>query len=320
MDSRDERSEKQMDKAQLQSCIDKVDAWTHTWNLYFFKIDRRSRNPYTANKVRFKNQNYLSSYAQALIKAVGSYQMKKVDEVRDYTGENSKVACDRLDLKGELVGHCWDIFEDALVNSSSEKISGKYNGYALVATPRTEEYTAMTMVKMANPVIELSDKRSSFFRFNASDELDMMSESFCRLYMDVDMIIIGGCVYAFNLKVETFFNLEKTMQKIKDRAISRLGTCGAFSDVEQFYQYARSYSSPRTFLTFHKERAMKLSDRNGRKQVAALLKLKLDGKDRLCFDKKEDASLLIKYICFKIFKDDETKGLLEATNVNKVIR
>ena len=190
----------------------------------------------------------------------------------------------------------------------------------MVATPRTEEYTAMTMVKMANPVIELSNKRSSVFRFNEDDELDMMSDCFCRLYMDVDMIVIEGYAYAFNLKVETFFNLEKTMQKIKDRAISRLGAYGTFSDEEQFYQYARSYSSPRTFLTFHHERAMKLSSRNGRKQVADLLKLKLDGKDRLCFDKKDDVSLLIKYICFKIFKDDETKGLLEATNVNKVVR
>ena len=309
-----------MDKEQLQSCIEKADTRTHTWNLYFFKIDRRSSNPYTVHKVRFRNRDYLSSYVQALVKTIGGYQMKRVDEVRDYTGENSKVACDRLDLKGELVGGCWDIFENDLVHASPEKIRGKYNGYALVATPRTEEYTAMTMVKMANPVIELSDKRSSVFRFSEDDELDMMSDCFCRLYMDVDMIVIEGYAYAFNLKVETFFNLEKTMQKIKDRAISRLGAYGAFSDEEQFYQYARSYSSPRTFLTFHSERAMKLSSRNGRKQVADLLKLKLDGKDRLCFDKKDDVSLLIKYICFKIFKDDEMKGLLEATNVNKVVR
>ena len=34
---------------------------------------------------------------------------------------------------------------------------------------------------------------------------------------------------------------------------------------------------------------------------------------------EEETSLLLRYLCFKVFKDDETKELLEANNVTQIV-
>ena len=41
-----------------------------------------------------------------------------------------------------------------------------------------------------------------------------------------------------------------------------------------------------------------------------------DGK--FVFKNEEEVSLLLRYLCFKVFKDDETKELLEANNVTQL--
>ncbi len=41
-------------------------------------------------------------------------------------------------------------------------------------------------------------------------------------------------------------------------------------------------------------------------------------KGEFLFKNDEEVSLLIRYLCFKVFKDDETKDLLEANNVTQL--
>lgn len=158
------------------------------------------------------------------------------------------------------------------------------------------------------------------FRFTGEDELDMMSDDICRLYMDTDMIIIGDWLYSFNLKVETLFHMEKTMKKIRERSIALLEGSGALADGEAFLEYAKAYPSSRTFITLSGERMQRLKDGKKRREVANLLKLATDRQGRIRVADKEEASLLIRYICFKIFKDYETQGLLEGSNITKVKR
>ena len=45
----------------------------YSWSLYFLKIDRRKNNPYTAFKIRFKNDKYLSDYVQTLGDMIVNY-------------------------------------------------------------------------------------------------------------------------------------------------------------------------------------------------------------------------------------------------------
>lgn len=309
-----------MSKEILKRNIEEAGIDSYVWLLYFFKIDRRNRNPYIVHKVRFKKGNYLQKYAKELMGAVGKYQLEKLEKVQLYTGENSKVACDKISLENELIKEGWEYLFNDIAEASDEKITGKYNGYILTGIPDNTEKPSLTLIKMANPIVEMNRQKSITFRFTVEDELDLVSDDICRLYMDVDMIIIENWLYSFNLKVETLFNMEKTMQKIKDQSIELFLKAKAFSDEKAFMEYAKSYTSPRTFVTLNSERMQKLSNNRKRKDVAELLNLKTDKQGRICFKDKGEASLLIRYICFKIFKDYETKGLLEASNVTKVTR
>ena len=84
-----------MDKDLLIEELKNARENAYGWSLYFFKIDRRNSNPFTAYKIRFKNCRYLPEYAKILIDMVIKYQMKKINEIKEYTGENTKVSCDR---------------------------------------------------------------------------------------------------------------------------------------------------------------------------------------------------------------------------------
>lgn len=76
-----------MDKEMLIETLENVGTSVYSWALYFFKIDRRNNNPFTAYKIRFKNDQYLPQYAKSLVEMVVKYQLEKINEIKDYTGE-----------------------------------------------------------------------------------------------------------------------------------------------------------------------------------------------------------------------------------------
>lgn len=123
----------------------------------------------------------------------------------------------------------------------------------------------------------------------------------------------------FNYKFEDFFNLDKTLKVLKTKTIEMICDIKAFSDNECFSTFAYSYKSQRTFITLNQERVNKLKNQEGRKSVAARLKLKINKSGKIIIEKEEEAALLIKYLCYKVFCDDESKELLEADNVSKLV-
>lgn len=307
-----------MDKTLLLETLEHISTSSYSWTLYFFKIDRRNNNPYTAYKVRFKNNYYLPAYANSLVDMIIKYQLGKIDEIKEYTGENTKISCDSIETDNELVKEQWDYFAMDIAEASDEKVKGKYHGYVLEGVPANKDEKSAVFLKMANPIINLKNKRSAVFTFDANNELAEVSDEVCKLHMDVDCIVIDEKIYSFNYKFEDLFNIEKTMQKVKSKALEEIVSIDAFDDKEQFEQIARAYKSPRTFITLKRERVERIKNKAKRKKVANMLKLEVTEEGRFRFKNDEEISLLIRYLCFKVFKDDETKELLEANNVTQI--
>lgn len=308
-----------MDKNALIGTLENIRTSSYAWSLYFFNIDRRNNNPYSAYKVRFKNNYYLINYANALIDMLLKYQLKKIDEIREYTGENTKISCDSIRTSSELVKEQWDYMVTDIAEASDEKIKGKYHGYLLEGVSLNRNEKSVVFLKMANPIINLTNKRSAVFTFNTDGELAELSDEVCKLQMNADCIIIDEMIYSFNYKFEDLFNIEKTMQKVKNKALEEIVTTDAFDNKEQFEQMARAYKSPRTFITLKRERVERIKNKRERKKVANMLKIDVSTDEKFQFKNDEEVSLLIRYLCFKIFKDEETNELLEANNVTQVI-
>lgn len=101
-----------------------------------------------------------------------------------------------------------------------------------------------------------------------------MSDEVCKLHMDTDCIVVDEVMYSFNYKFEDLFNIEKTMQKVKNKALEEIVSIDAFDNIEEFEQMARAYKSPRTFMTLKSERVERIKNKTKRKKVASMLKLK----------------------------------------------
>ena len=50
-----------------------------------------------------------------------------------------------------------------------------------------------------------------------------------------------------------------------------------------------------------------------------MLRIKINAAGKVVFKNEEEVLRLLRYLCFKVFKDDETKELLEANNVTRLL-
>ena len=307
-----------MSKEALKSACSTLREHAYNWSLYFFKVDKRANQPFKAYKIRFKNSNYLTQYAGSLLEATERFQVDTISTVQNYDGENSKVSCDKLPLSDDLISDQWDLFNTAVASATETKIDGKINGYILFGQPTVKGDNPITFVKVANPITKLTNKKSIVFSTTADDELDLITDDVCRLYLTVDFIVYAGAMYTFNYTFETLFNLEKTMAKVKQTAIDEILNTDAFDDPTGFKSLATQYKSSRTFITLKQERVNRIKDRRSRKKIADMLKLPLDTQGDFSIKTPDEASLLLRYLCFKIFQDNETKDVLEANSVTKL--
>ncbi len=300
----------------LEVCnADSVD--NYTWSMFFYKIDRRSHEqPYKFYKVRFKNDEYLLTYTRSLMGSISKYQISSIESVQEYNDENTKVSCDKINLDDDLIASQWANFTQALSKASDDKIKGKVNGYVLFGISRTDTNKTVTFIRTASPITNLANKKSVIFTTTAENELDMFSDSVCRLYLNTDILITGTTMYTYNHNFESLFDIEKTMVKLKSFAIEKMIATKALADADTFKIYASQYTSNRTFITLKQERIDRVADKRKRKTVASILKIDLDNSGNFVVDSKEKAARLIKYLCFKIFKDGETNNVLEASSVS----
>jgi len=308
-----------MSKELLCQTLSDIPGKGYSWSLYFFKIDRRSNNPYTMNKVRFKQQQYLVDYAHHLSSVVSALQVEKISQVQDYDGENTKISCDKLALNSDLISERWAHFELSVAYASDEIIKGKINGYILVGhAPSESDYPSLTMVKVANPIIKLNNKRSIAYKNTEDDELDLITDDIYRLYLTVDFIVFEQHLYTFNHNFEAIFDVEKTLLKVKLKASEKILETNCVYDAEAFRGFISQYKSPRTFITLNEKRIEKISQSKGRTHIASILRIPIDDAGLLVVSDMEKASLLIKYLCYKIFQESETEDVLEASTITKV--
>lgn len=67
-----------------------------------------------------------------------------------------------------------------------------------------------------------------------------------------------------------------------------------------------------------RERVERIKNKAKRKKIAEMLKIDVSEEGKFKFKNSEEVSLLLRYLCFKVIKDDETKELLEANNVTQL--
>lgn len=307
-----------MSKQILQDMFNILESNKYVWSLYFFKIDRRGRQqPYSTYKVRFKNDEYLPTYANSLLNATKRFQVEPISCVQDYDGENTKVTCDKISITNELISEQWTSFFNSASAATDKKIDGNLNGYILAGQPSDESLKPVTFVKIANPVTKMNTKKSVVFT-NNNDELDLMSDDVYRLYLTVDFIVFEDNMYTFNHSFEKLFFIEKTMAKVKSAAIEKIIDTNVIANADDFEDYAKRYSSSRTFITLKDERLERIKIPRLRREIADRFNLSLDESDNFRIENAEQASVLIRYLCYKLFVDGETNDLLEASTVTKI--
>lgn len=108
------------------------------------------------------------------------------------------------------------------------------------------------------------------------------------------------------------------MQKLKETSIETISATQSISNVELFKGFAKEYKSAKSFVTLKKERIEKVKDKTKRSEIANMLNIRLDEQGNFIIDTAEKASLFIRYLCYKIIDDHETRDIIEVSNASKL--
>ena len=100
------------------------------------------------------------------------------------------------------------------------------------------------------------------------DELEAKDEASRTEKDNEDCIVIDEVIYSFNYKFEDLLNMDKTMQKVKTKALEKIFELDAFENKDEFEQMARAYKAPRTFITLKSERVNRIKNKTKRKAVS----------------------------------------------------
>lgn len=288
----------------------------YTWNLYFFTINRKANNPYKVYKIKMKDVNMITNYANNLLTCVEKYQLAKITEIENYDGQNTNLSCAKISTDNDLIKSNWTNLISNVFEPTTKEIKNKIKGYIVEGQPKDDNSKSFALFKVANPVFNVNDNKSIVFKKD-NDELDPFSDDLYKLSLTVDFFVIGKDLYTFNYKFEEIFDIEKTLQKLKTDSINDILNLNCFSG-EEFKEYLSSYAHPKTFITLSQERMDRMKNVYERKRIADILRIKINQNNEFENLTNEQSLRLIKYLCYKILKDGESGSLFEVSQAVKL--
>ena len=261
----------------------------YNWTLYFFKKDKRNKDqPFVATKIRYKNMTAFNEYIDKLLLSICNFQLSNIENFEDYNGMNPKISCDKLNINSPLIKDEWTKFVDSIGIASSEKLKGKIMGYVICGEPIEEDIKPITILKCSSPIITLNNKYAITYKESPEEELDIVTDNFYRLYWISDAIIYGETLYAFNNNFEVMFDLEKSVQKVKDKAIESILNTNAIENIKQFKDLSKSYKSPKIFITLANERLLRIKDVEQREKLSKSYNLSLSSNGKFLTTNAEE--------------------------------
>ncbi len=306
-----------MNKDNLVNFFNQIDINNYVWDLYFFKLSKKTTNPFIIEKKRFRDNTSFNEYCKSLIELVTFYQINSIEDVQKYNGENTKISCDMLELNDNIIKEQWELFSDALINSSEEPVIGKVTGYVICGNHKTDITKSLVLVRMACPSLNFNKKHNIVFSTNIEKELDLYQDELYRLYLNIDYFIINKKLYTFNHNFEKMFDLESTLKKHKVEAIDKIAGRRIIANIDEFKRLAFQYKSSRTFLTLSEDKLNLLGDPHQRERIAIDFEIGLDNEKNFFITNETETKNLLKYVCMKLVQDKDTDDILEVSSATK---
>lgn len=306
-----------MSKQILVDVFSRIEDNEYSWEIYLFKINRKKEQSFFAHKFRFSHIDAKNNYCKGLAKYVTKYQIDQIQSVQEYDGSNPKIVCDKISITNTLIAREYTKFHNAIASSSDSPID-KANGYAICGQPvnTASGLKAVTMIKLANPIIKLTDKKATIFTANNDNSWDLFSDEVSRFYWNCDLAIIDKELYAFNLKFEELFYLEKTLHNKKTQIIDLISTQQFFENNALFIERIKKHDS-RIFVAYNSEKVNRLSDNDIKLRVASNLKIEIRADGSFDIQTEKQAIDLLRFLCDKKCKEIDTDIPVDVNGIVK---
>lgn len=290
----------------------------YSWSLYFFKKDRRNKDqPFSSYKKRYRDSSGLNNYINGVINCVSNFQLGKLESIESYNGMNANIVCDFIPLQSDLINKEWNNFVQCIKDASDSRFDGKINGYAICGEPVNETLKPITFIKFSSPIIELKNNKCITYKDSPEEELDMLSDNYFRLYWGVDSLVYDGNFYTFNNSFETIFDIEKSVQKVKNKVVEKIINTNIIEKPDDFIAFSKSYKSPKAFISFDEERLDRVKDLQERQAVANDYGLQLSADNKFIINENSYFKNFLDFICLKSVCESGTKNIYKMNSATK---
>lgn len=306
-----------MNKEKIMNELSNIIFDNYKWKLFFYRFNEKNENPYLLSEKKLSKSTYLKTYSSKLVNCINNFQFKPVEEIEEYNGYNNKTSCDTMLITDIKIKDYFNKLRESMLHPTTDNISKKYNGYIVYGTSLSNEDDYVLFAKTSSPNVDPNKGKSVFFTEN-SNQLEQNEDIKYRLYFNVDFFVLRENLYSFNNNFEKFFNMESSLKTIKDNAIQAIMNTNAFVDNENFSEHAKKFKANKTFVTLNQEKVANLNNSSKRKNLAETLQFSTNEEDLLDSLNQEQINTLIKYLCLKLIKDDDTKELYEGKSIKKL--
>lgn len=123
--------------------------------------------------------------------------------------------------------------------------------------------------------------------------------------------------YTFNNSFETIFDIEKSVQKVKNKVVEKIINTNAIEKPDDFIAFSKSYKSPKAFISFDEERLDRVKDLRERQVVANDYGLQLSADNKFIINENSDFKNFLDFICLKSVCESGTKNIYKMNSATK---
>ncbi len=298
-----------MNKLDLINILNNLKNYSE-WKCCFIDFShKKDISTYKAYQFHFNKKDTLNSFISSSLD-IFKNQINNFEEIEEYNGYIPKSSLDRIEINDEIIIDNWKKLLESLDKIESESINKNthINAY-MFYTENTSE--SIYLISKKNPILNFKKKNIFSFVDNMVIENDHTNLQFNRCF---DFIVYNNYLYSINKNFEIFFNLERGLKTLKEKALVELKTFNLIDNFDDFSNFSSKNGKFQKFKTFSKKR---LEDLEKNEKAINFLQetLKIYKNDeKFILDTELKKENFLKFICNEITKDPYEETSYDSRN------
>lgn len=300
-----------MSLQKIKQTFDNLPSCT-AWSLQLLNVrEINGESAYNAHDITVTTSEAIIEFTKELAHTYTKEKgrLSKYQMVCEYDGSAIENRIYKIESTSELIDESYSKLINAMKNPDMKgnALDFSANAYILRGNVLIDDTrVSISLFTIINPFKVLKHTLAW-----DGDSFKVLPDKYLTLRGYVDVVIIDGTAYLFNMNGEKLFSMERAYRAICSDRVEEIIVSGIVSDEDLFKRYATSGHNPRKFVAFDENRLHKIErDKSFRNRMAQ--KFGIIQTAEGIFDSSDSSNVnrIVRFLC--------KKGMIDPVNDNPV--